>query len=290
MDSGNTDPNNPNPNNPTPGTFSEPLTPSPASPATSPSFMADNTVGTAPAPVPDQPFAAHVPPAPSSEPASNWSNPATPVAESPAAGGLTNTPPQQEANPFNTPAPTAFNPFSSQTAGSTPPSPESFPSSSEPAPSETVPTDLSNLVNTTSEATNYVPQSQTPESLVVPPPQASGGDVNQAVPDTGGNGFPKIVFVIGGIILLGVLGASAYFILGIGKPAEPLPASVPAEQQAPAPVTKAPVTPASTQSGTFSNLPGNTITPTTAPGTGGTKSAYETLMEQKKSATGSATP
>lgn len=261
MDQGNTDPNNPTPNNPVPP---------PATPV-------------APPPVSDAG-------------ASNWANPTTPVvqppvAESPAMGGLAAMPPQQEANPFNSPVaapPTTFNPFSSPTAGSTPPTPEPFPPSPEPAPSEAVPTDLSNLVNTTSEATNYIPQSQTPESLVVPPPQTSGGDVNQAVPASGGKGFPKIAIILGVIILLAVIGASAYFILGIGKPSEPLPVSVPAEQQsAPTPVTKAPVVPTATQSGTFSNLPGN---PTVTPATGGSKSAYETLMQQKKTATGSATP
>lgn len=258
MDTGNTDPNNPTPNNPTP---------SPATPTT-PVAPPVSDAGT-----------------------SNWANPTMPSAsppvpapapESPATGG--------EANPFNTPVaapPTTFNPFSSPTAGSTPPAPQPFPPSPEPAPSETVPTDLSNLVNTTSEATSYMPQSQTPESLIVPPPQTPGSDVNQAVPASGGKGFPKIVIILGVIVLLAVIGASAYFILGVGKPQEPLPTSVPAEQQAPTPVTKSPVTPAATQSGSFSNLPGN---PTVTPSAGGTKSAYETLMEQKKAATGSATP
>lgn len=252
MDQGNTDPNNSN---------TEPLTPPQATPA--------------PAPVSDAG-------------GSNWANPTAPITpattESPAAGGLAAVPPQQEANPFNTPVaapPTTFNPFSSPTAGSTPPTPE-------PAPSEAIPTDLSNLVNTTSEATSYMPQSQTPESLVVPPPQTSGGDVNQAVPASGGKGFPKIVIILGVIILLAVIGASAYFILGIGKPSEPLPVSVPAEQQAPTPTIKVSPTPTvATQSGSFSNLPGN---PTITPPTGGSNS-YELLMQRKNAAsTGSATP
>lgn len=295
MDQGNTDPNNPTP---------EPLTPPSA-------FGATPVSAPTPSSVSEQPFAtppsSPVSPLESVAPVggvsgSNWANPTAVLSgESPVPAAVpiavpASVPaaePAQEANPFNPSAPTTLSSFPTSGTGSTPP-PVPKPISPSPGPvsSEAVPTDLSNLVNTTaSEATSYMPLPQAPESIVVPPPpQATGDEVNQAVSASGGKGFPKIVFIIGGIILLVVIGASAYFILGIGKASEPLPVSVPAEQQlVPTPAIKASPTPtASTQSGSFSNLPGN---PTVTPSTGGSKSAYETLMQQRQVAsTGSANP
>lgn len=246
-----------------PGTFSQPMSPSAMSPGAPPTFIADNSFGATPAPV--------EPPAPT-----------------------------VEANPFGTPAPqagqdlatapTPFNPFSSPATGSVPP-PTLSPSS------EAVPTDLSNLVDNTPEATNYMPQADTaapiqPEPMIVAPSPSSGNEVNQAVSAAGGSGgFPKIIIVIGGIVLLAVIAASAYFILGIGKPAEPVPTPVMPQQPIPTPIVTAsptPTTPVSTQSGTFSNLPGATVSATPAAGGGGT--AYERLLKSKQSSSSATNP
>lgn len=152
-------------------------------------------------------------------------------AEQPAAPSEpvpTFTPPAGEPNPLSSPSwsPTA--------------SPENGPLSS---PADTIgsataseaglmpeaaPTDLSHLVDGSQGAeTANLPVSTQPESLVVPPT----ADTSQVVTSSGSRGLPKWIFIVAGAVLfLGVVGASAYFILGVGRPSESTTTSVPAEE------------------------------------------------------------
>lgn len=269
MDQSGSNQNNSNSTNPPSdqnSIFSPPPPSPPTPPMSPPPFPSSEpqspvpSIPPAPVPLPEQPFP-------------SVSN------ETPSPVDQTPVPPQPETNTFGMPpaaAPTPFNPFASSGTGSQP---------SEPVASETVPTDLSNLVNTSPEAVSYMPQAEAPSVVL---PQAPGGGMDQAVPASGGKGFPKILIIIGGVILLIVIGASAYFILGIGKPAEPLPVSNSIEQQpAAAPTAKLTPTPTvSTQSGSFSNLPGN---PTVTPSGGGGGSAYD-LLKKRPASTPSANP
>lgn len=151
-----------------------------------------------------------------------------------------------------------------------PPAPTFSPSTE----AENTPTDLSHLMGEPAPQTEEVGPNQ-PETLVVPPPS----EANQVV--TGGNGgFPKWVAIVGALVLLLlVTGASAYFILGIGKPAS---SSVPIEQP---PLTNPPrtVVPTlqptnqSTPSAGFGNLEG--ISPT--PSQSGTSSAIDLLRQRQ---------
>ncbi|MCL5784633.1 MAG: hypothetical protein M1142_04765 [Patescibacteria group bacterium] len=99
----------------------------------------------------------------------------------------------------------------------------SFSSQSGNGAPEAAPTDLSHLVDTSSaqaEVSSAMPQ---PESLVVPP-VSSASQATEANPVVVGGkapGFPKWLFLLGGIIILGVIAASAYFILGVGKSSLP---------------------------------------------------------------------
>lgn len=89
-------------------------------------------------------------------------------------------------------------------------------------PPEAMPTDLSNLMGNAPVSSTETAQ----PTIVMPPPNP---EVNQVV--TGGSrGFPRIILILGAILVLVVIGASAYFILGVGNSAN-LPTSVPAEQQ-----------------------------------------------------------
>ncbi len=317
MDQGNTDPNNQPPNNGSgvqppvpqspnsdqPGAFSQSTdTSTPSQVTPSASFMTDN---------PSQPVAPlPVPPSPglSSEPQvdnSNWTVPSTPPEGSipPVVSSQADVNPFVAVNPSPVEpnqgsSPTSFNPFATPTVG--------FAASPVSSTPETVPTDLSNLVNTPSEATSYVPQTDTtssmstaqPEPLVTNPSLPS--EAPQAVSATGGaGGFPKILIIIGGIVLLVAIAASAYFILGIGKPTEPAPDSIPAVQATPTPTSiPAPLAPgtisptpvSSTSSASFSNLPGTNVTPTATPVAGGSGNAYQRLLQQRQASTSSANP
>lgn len=293
------------------GTFSQPMSPPVTNPGAPPTFIADNSFGATPAsapePSPIQPATASelpVNPLPASDPgnpiaSAGLNTPDTgqvlPVNMGPSLGNQMPVS-TAEANPFGPPAPqagqdlamapTAFNPFSSPETGSTPPTP--------PQSSEAIPTDLSNLVDNPPEATSYMPQADAtaaiqPEPLIVAPSTSSGNEVTQAVSASGSSGgFPKILIIIGGIILLGVIAASAYFILGIGKPAESVPTPV-SQQPIPTPIVTAsptPEIPVSTQSGSFSNLPGATVSAT--PAAGGT--AYDRLLRNRQSTSSAINP
>lgn len=152
---------------------------------------------------------------------------------------------------------------------------------------EAIPTDLSHLVGTNTPAPEpiaaTVPIVETTAPLVVPPTNASNSEVVTA----DGGGFPKWLLVVIGLILLIVaLGASAYFILGIGKPGG-APLSLPAQEQPPLspPPSSAPVflppaqlaTPSTSQSQPGA---GTLLTPTVSSSATGS-SAFDILKSQQ---------
>src|SRR5258708_7780987 len=130
--------------------------------------------------------------------------------------------------------------FPENASGSQAPNPPAMPiitdNSTTPPPlttTEPAPTDLSQLTGSGNEPPPpdiYTPQ-VTGDNLVVPSPSP----IPESVPATEKKGnLTKILIVVGGLlVLLGVTAASAYFILGIGKPATPLPTSLPAQTQPP---------------------------------------------------------
>lgn len=230
-----------NPNNTQPdlnSTFSSPTPPPPPPPE--PSF---------PPPPPPPPFAP--PPPPPSEPIPTWNPPSPPAADPNPIP--TWTPPTPEPESPQTVNSALDNPFNA------PPAPPPIDSQPTPIQSEPAPTDLSHLVE--NESPVYTPPLSQPETLITP----QNGTVSSMpeIPNVpgeteGGNGIPKWVLGLGIGILLAVIGASAYFILGVGKPQEEatsLPATV--EQKTlttpPPPVTSP--TPA-TEAGTFGEVGG----------------------------------
>lgn len=190
------------------------------------------------------------------------------------------------------PAPT--NPFQST------PSPEPFPNPSpNPAgpppwsggdlgatvthqePPEPAPTDLSQLSNLGGESPAFTPPVSTPETVVVPP--------TNPVPNAGiaepHKRLPKGLIIGGIVILILVIVASAYFILGIGKPGEPQPSSLPAQQQLPLTNPPKPVTQTTTNTATGSSTFGSLgNTPATASG----QSALDLLRARQATASGTA--
>lgn len=160
---------------------------------------------------------------------------------------------------------------------------------------DAVPTDLSHLVdNPLAPATGASPVVAQPQTLVMP----TAPDPNQAVANTTSKGFPKVLLILAGLVLIMVAGASAYFILGIGKPQENIEGgSIPAQPAVPTPVQTIPTAqptlmPGSegTSSATFGNVNGSTgssrlqTSPTPTSGT----SAIDLL--RRRSATATPTP
>lgn len=145
-----------------------------------------------------------------------------------------------------------------------------------PPPPEAMPTDLSNLMGSAPVTPSEVAQ---PTVVVTP----TGPETNQVV-TSGRKGFPKIVLILGAILILVALGASAYFILGIGN-SSTLPTSLPAEQQTlttPPKIVVPSVAPAETGTGsaTLGNPSGATISSTPAPATTSGTSALELLRSR----------
>lgn len=106
------------------------------------------------------------------------------------------------------------------------------------APTESVPTDLSHLISSNDV---QQPVQSVPETLVVPSVTAPTPDV-PTLSTENHKGFPKWLIGLGAGLLVLVLGASAYFILGIGQPAKEttsLPATTAQTSQIkpPAPIT-----------------------------------------------------
>ncbi len=211
--------------------------------------------------------------------------PVDPVPTSPMWGGQV-VPPAPVTPPVPEPVPT-FTPPSIPTTpnfGESPVSPSPAPAGSDassvpswapttdnstnpvvagPIPTEAMPTDLSNLMGNTPPAVTTTETAQ--PSVVIPTPSP---EANQVV-TSGSKGFPKIVLILGAVLILIAIGASAYFILGVGNSSS-LPSSVPAEEQQ-QPLTNPPkqlvpsVEPVQTGtgSGTLGNPSGSlTVTPT----------------------------
>lgn len=159
--------------------------------------------------------------------------------------------------------------------------------------SEAVPTDLSHLVGSSDTSASSPPS---PEGLIPPvtpvpdatvagqPADASQVAAAQAVTSGASGGFPKWMLLVGLMVLLLVMGASAYFILGVGQaPTEQT--SIPAEQP---PLTNPPRTiipsppappeqPSTSSAASFGNLGGVTPPPSSPSGT----SALDLLRQRQ---------
>lgn len=252
---------------PTPLPPSSPLPtwtpPPPGEVPTSSILGSEGNLGTMTMPETPSPFSSPAtPPAPTFESTNQQSSPSW---SSPSLTG------QSEMPPWS--APTSLGGPATEPAGT-----GQGPSGSS-VPPEAMPTDLSQLVSN--------PESSTPpslpaptENLIVPPTS----EMNPIVTGGGSSGFPKWILAVGAVILLAVAGASAYFILGIGRP-QPATTSVPAEQP---PITtppkaliptKPPETPSSsTSSATFGGLEGSAQT---AASTTSASSALELLRKRQ---------
>ncbi len=209
-------------------------------------------------------------------------------------------PPEPVSAPVSTPTPPPTFDINSMGLGSpTQPAGGMPDSAMAGSNSATPPTDLSHLADpavAAPEAINpYTPPVASPASLVVPPennagiPPAAGGK-----PPKKGIKPPKIVLIIlGVVILLAVAGASAYFILGIGKAqATPTPSSAPADQQPltnppqasvlPSPTALPEITPLPTATGSATTGFGSVASPSPS-----TTSALD-LLKARQSSTPSA--
>lgn len=141
------------------------------------------------------------------------------------------------------------------------------------ADTASVPTDLSHLItNNNAPQAEEVSQANTSETLVMP--SAATPDI-PTIPTESKKGVPKWLIGVGIGLLILVAGASAYFILGVGKPLQ-APTSIPAQvndsnQQVkpPAPIVTPPPAEASAQpdangSANFGQLEGSG-TPASSP-------------------------
>jgi hypothetical protein len=129
-------------------------------------------------------------------------------------------------------------------------------------PTETAPTDLSQLADQTQTYTAPVSQ---PETLVVPPTSPEPTTIQT---DGGGHHMPKWLLFVGIGLVLAVAGASAYFILGVGQtPTESIPATQ-QEQTLITPPAASPITqqqpPAATSSAGFGGFNDGTSQATSA--------------------------
>lgn len=159
---------------------------------------------------------------------------------------------------------------------------------------EAVPTDLSHLVENpvTLPAGGVALTSDNPVSPPAPAPdvtvsgQSVGTEAAQAVTSGTSGGFPKKMIVIGAAVLVVVIAASAYFILGVGQqpteqtslPAVQAPLTNPPKVTMPSPTLLPP--PPSTGSASFGNLDGATPPPSTGSASGGT-SALDLLRQRQ---------
>jgi len=212
-----------------------------ASPWTPPSPQSEPSSLSTPAPTP-QPFDINslmgsspqpAPTGPASTPNPGWNPPApTPSADSPQLESLVTFPPasQPEAvsttpspldNPWGAPSqvPPLDGPAPTFTAeaNTTPSTPNWSPSSNL---GDSTPTDLSQLIanNNSQPGAPASPQpTGIPETLVVSQANTVSPEV-PTVPTEEHKTIPKWLLGLGGGLLLVVIGASAYFILGIGQP------------------------------------------------------------------------
>ena len=229
------------PPNPTSSTFEPPggtstITPQPSadlggSPTFSPSSQPSEPAvmqSESTSPLPEPTMDSTQPPTPQPDPALAGNT--SPFPQEPVPTQSSGFDPSQLApNPAETLTPNPYTqpPQESLNTGGfswspTPPStdvsqnPNFPPQSQEPAP-----TDLSQLAANGSQSV-YTPPVTQPETLVVPP----SDQVESPLQNGGGGGIPKWVIGIGVGLLLAVVGASGYFILGIGQaPQQSIPAT-----------------------------------------------------------------
>lgn len=148
---------------------------------------------------------------------------------------------------------------------------------------DSAPTDLSHLVNTPENGVPSTPAAPQAEPVVVT--QAATPDTNQVVTGSNSGGIPKWALIAGGVILLLIVaGASAYFILGVGKPAqtEQTENTAPIEEQVPTipPQTLVPteaVPPVASGAANFGSLSNASPSPSVAGGT----SALDRLRQRQ---------
>ncbi len=226
--------NNPNPPNNTnpssPGNTTPPM-PTWTSPPANPFPTQPSTIPT----TQPEPVSTFIPPATTSPLDNPWS---------------TSVPPVSSPQPTWVPPapPTAPLPVTLPETALT----ESAPVQAEPAPvqSELAPTDLSHLISNNSPLDNGQNLSTAPETLVVPSTPINNSPQVPTLPTQDHRGIPKWLIGTGILLLIIVIGASAYFILGIGQPKTntSLPAEVskttvktPAPIATPIPQTTAPV-------------------------------------------------
>lgn len=115
--------------------------------------------------------------------------------------------------------------------------PSSLPTNTGSAPIENAPTDLSHLVDNSSFMPGNLPKIEpAPVTTAIPTTQSvlpSAVDTQPTASVSGegaGSGFPKaIIFLVIGVLLI-VIAAVAYFVLGVGKSAT-TPTSIPLQQQ-----------------------------------------------------------
>ncbi len=133
---------------------------------------------------------------------------------------------------------------------------------------EPAPTDLSHLINNNGSTTPLADQPMSApstnggaETLVAP---SNGTPDVPTLPTEDHKGFPKWTIGVGIGLLIIVVGASAYFILGIGQPktttsvpAETAPVSQQVKPPAPIPTPVAQPTPVATGSANFGQLQGS---------------------------------
>ncbi|MBI2330150.1 hypothetical protein HYU94_02070 [Candidatus Daviesbacteria bacterium] len=86
-----------------------------------------------------------------------------------------------------------------------------------PAPTESAPTDLSHLITNNPPSGSIQPA---PEVLMVPPTATAGPEIPTTLPTTNHKSMPRWVIGLGIGLLILVIGATAYFILGIGQPSK----------------------------------------------------------------------
>lgn len=261
MDPNKTDPTNPNVSQPDLSTLSptpqsptdtpvppqsEPLptggTPLPDLTSAQPPILSDPM----PAPaLPENPLPPSSPPDPAAIPAQPDFNP-PPQEPAPIGSGSTPTfvppaPAPIDSGPSENPATAtdfgtstgSFN-WSDSSSGSPPPTAAdalNIPNPITSQPSEPAPSDLSHLVNASevpslADAGFTLPVTQ--PDTIVSAATSPGIDVPNVPTEENHKSFPKWAIGVGVGLLLAVAGASAYFILGIGK--TPPPASIPATE------------------------------------------------------------
>lgn len=221
----------PAPQDPTP--IWTPPVQAPPEPTSSWTPTATSTTPTLPSTAPVWPTPQVTPTPIQSGPTPDASSPTWPTPQ-PTASSWTppvQTPPQSEPAPTFTPpavpAPTSSlspldNPWGSPAQPPPPPMQPTQPSwmgvNTNTAPTESIPTDLSHLISN-NDSSQQQPTQSVPENLVVLSTPTPTPDV-PTLPTQDHKSIPKLIIGLGVGLLILVLGASAYFILGIGQPAQ----------------------------------------------------------------------